>query len=397
MASRVMLLLCLVCCVCLLGPGCSQGGGCGSTKAGVGKANASTPKPAFRKRKLPLHLLKLPAGFRISVYADNVPGARSLARGAKGTIFVGTRRSVVYALVDKNNDNRADVRYTILTRRTMPNGVAFRKGSLFVAEVSRIIRLDQIEDKLAKPPRPVVVYNAFSKIAHHGWKFIRFGPDGMLYVPVGAPCNVCLKPDPFASITRMKPDGTGLQVFVRGVRNSVGFDWHPVTKHLWFTDNGRDWMGDNSPSCELNHAPKQGMHFGFPYCHGGNVPDPKYGKKKPCSQFSPPAVGLGPHVAPLGMRFYVGKMFPSVYKHQIFIAEHGSWNRSQRIGYRVVRIKLKDNRVVEHKPFVSGWLQGQRRWGRPVDLMHMPDGALLVSDDYAGVIYRISYKKTFKK
>ena len=229
---------------------------------------------------------------------------------------------------------------------------------------------------------------------HHGWKFIAFGPDGWLYVPVGAPCNVCLPPGPLhETITRMKPDGSAIEVFARGVRNSVGFDWRPGSHDLWFTDNGRDWLGDDRPPDELNHAPKAGMHFGFPYCHGRALPDPEFGRDKACTDFTPPAAELGPHVAALGMRFYTGTMFPPEYRGRIFIAEHGSWNRTTPIGYRVTTARLDGDRVVGYEPFATGWLgdNGQIA-GRPVDVLVMPDGALLVSDDHAGAIYRIAYR-----
>jgi glucose/arabinose dehydrogenase len=349
--------------------------------------------PASTSLALPIHKIKLPPGFKLSLFAHNVPNARSMTLSPNGTLFVGTRkRGRVYALLDHNKDNRADEVITIVRGLNMPNGVAFRNGSLFVAEVSRVLRFDKIETRLHDPPKPVVVFDVFPRDKHHGWKFIRFGPDGMLYIPVGAPCNVCERDDErYASITRMKPDGTGLDIFAHGVRNTVGFDWHPETKELWFTDNGRDWLGDNLPPDELNHAPRKGLHFGFPYCHGKNIPDPKFGEKHQCPEFVPPAIELGPHVAALGMRFYRGKMFPREHRNQIFIAEHGSWNRSTPIGYRITLVRIKNNRAVKYEVFADGWLQGGRAWGRPVDVLVMPDGALLVSDDRANAIYRISY------
>jgi glucose/arabinose dehydrogenase len=276
----------------------------------------------------------------------------------------------------------------------MPNGVAFHNGALYVAEVNRVLRFDNIEARLKNPPQPVVVNDSFPTKKHHGWKFIRFGPDGKLYVPVGAPCNVCESDDQrFATIMRMNPDGTGLEIFARGVRNTVGFDWHPVTRELWFTDNGRDWMGDDQPPDELNRAPIGGLHFGFPYRHGKDVTDPEHGRKMKKGEFVPPELELGPHVASLGMRFYTGAMFPPEYRNRIFIAEHGSWNRSDPLGYRVTTVRLEGNRAVDYQVFAEGWLQEGRAWGRPVDVQVMPDGALLVSDDKAGVIYRISYRK----
>jgi len=343
--------------------------------------------------KLPLNLLKLPQGFRIEVFSDAVPNARSLARGADGTIFVGTRHESVYAVRDENQDGRADAVHTIARGLNEPNGVAFRDGSLYVAEINRVTRFDNIEKQLQNPPKPAVVIDSYPTDEHHGWKFIAFGPDGWLYVPVGAPCNICSREDKrYASITRIKPDGSGLEVFASGVRNTVGFDWHPQTRELWFTDNGRDMLGDNRPPDELNHAPKAGMHFGFPFCHGGDIADPEFGSGRPCSGFTPPVQKLGPHVAALGMRFYTGKMFPDAYRNQIFVAEHGSWNRSVPIGYRVMVVTLEGNRAVDYKVFAEGWLQGDDAWGRPVDGLVMPEGALLLSDDEAGVIYRISYR-----
>ncbi len=348
--------------------------------------------PGHAQEPLPLHKIKLPKGFKIELFASHVLNARSMTRSPSGILFVGTRRAGnVYAILDTNRDYRADRILTIATGLNMPNGVAFRDGSLYVAEVNRVIRFDNIETRLENPPKPVVVNDRFPDKRHHGWKFIRFGPDGKLYVPIGAPCNVCDRGDPFATITRMNPDGTGFEIFARGVRNTVGFDWHPVTKELWFTDNGRDWLGDNLPPDELNHAPKPGMHFGFPYCHGKNIPDPKFGRAGKCQQTTPPAMELGPHVAALGMRFYTGDQFPPEYKHQIFIAEHGSWNRTLKIGYRVTLVRLKDNRAVSYETFARGWLQGQKAWGRPVDIEILPDGSMLVSDDFANAIYRISY------
>lgn len=345
--------------------------------------------------RLPLSTLKLPPGFSISVYAENVPNARSMALSPGGTLFVGTRTAGnVYAVVDADKDQKADKVVTIATGLEMPNGVAVRNGALFVAEVSRILRFDNIEAALDKPPAPIVVTDAYPKDRHHGWKFIALGPDGWLYVPVGAPCNVCERGDArYASITRIKPDGSGMEVFASGVRNTVGFDWHPVTKELWFTDNGRDMMGDDVPPDELNVAPAKGLHFGFPSCHGGTIADPEFGAKRPCSDFAAPARTLGPHVAALGMRFYTGTMFPAAFRNQILIAEHGSWNRSTPIGYRLMKVTLAGNRVTAYEPFVEGWLQGRKPWGRPVDVLVMPDGALLVSDDHAGAIYRISYAR----
>jgi len=339
--------------------------------------------------------ITLPPGFRIALYARNVPGARSMALGPGGTLFVGTRgEGVVYAVRDRNGDHEADEVLPFVKGLNMPNGVAVLGSALYVAEVHRVLRFDDIEARLANPPSPTVVNDSFPKDRHHGWKFIRFGPDGMLYVPVGARCNICESENPrYASIMRMKRDGTGLEIFARGVRNTVGFDWHPQTNELWFTDNGRDWMGDNLPPDELNCAPKKGMHFGYPYCHGNSIADPEYGKGKDCSTFIPPAMELGPHVAALGMRFYRGAMFPPSYRNQVLIAEHGSWNRSTPLGYRITLVRMEGGKAVRYETFAEGWLRDGLVFGRPVDLLEMPDGALLVSDDRAGVIYRIRYEK----
>ena len=345
-------------------------------------------------KELPLHTLNLPPGFSIDLYADDVPNARAMALSPSGVVFVGSRRAGrVYAVVDRDGDHRAETVYTLAYGLNLPTGVAFRDGSLYVAEVSRVLRFDDIEARLERPPRPEVVIDTLPNDRHHGWKFIAFGPDGLMYVPVGAPCNVCERNDDprYSAILRMRPDGTRLEPYAHGVRNSVGFDWHPETRELWFTDNGRDMLGDNLPADELNHAPQPGLHFGFPYCHEGEVPDPVYGSIRPCEDFEPPVVKLGPHVAALGMRFYTGSMFPEAYRHQVFVAQHGSWNRTSPIGYRVMRVKLAGNQAEEYEVFVDGWLRGAQAWGRPVDVLVMPDGALLVSDDRAGVIYRISY------
>ncbi len=344
---------------------------------------------------LPLDTIKLPPGFSIAIYADGLPDARSMSRSPDGTLFIGTySKGKVYAVRDEDGDHRADRVVTIASGLDMPNGVAYRDGALYVAENSRVTRYDDIEKRLADPPKPVVINDTFPTEDHHGWKFIRFGPDGLLYVPVGAPCNICDRADPrYASIMRMRSDGEKLEIFARGIRNTVGFDWHPGTKKLWFTDNGRDDLGDDEPPDELDHAPRKGMHFGYPYCHGKEIPEPREdirGERK-CGEFTAPAQELGPHVAALGMRFYTGSMFPDRYRNQIFIPEHGSWNRSIPIGYRIRVVTLKGNKPTGYEPFADGWLQDDGAWGRPVDLEVMPDGSLLVSDDEAGVIYRIVY------
>ncbi len=353
-------------------------------------------------QRLPTDKIKLPPGFTISVFAHDLPDARSMAWGDRGTLFVGTRGAgKVYAV--RHQDGKATQVFTVASGLNMPNGVAFRDGALYVAAVNRILRYDDIESRLDSPPPPVTVSDKFPAETHHGWKFIRFGPDGWLYVPVGAPCNVCEPDERHGLIARIRvdaapatgapgPAGSGYEVFARGVRNSVGFDWQPETRELWFTDNGRDMMGDDLPSDELNHAPAKGMHFGFPYCHQGDTPDPGFTRRS-CAEFTPPAVKLGPHVAALGMRFYTGAQFPAEFRGNIFIAEHGSWNRSRKIGYRVARVAVEGGRAIKHEVFAEGWLQGESAWGRPVDIELMPDGSLLVSDDRAGAIYRIAYTR----
>ena len=340
-----------------------------------------------------LDQIELPAGFQIEIYAEGVDNARQMALGEAGTLFVGTRRKGnVYAVTYTDGDQVADRIRTIDSGLDMPSGLEFRDGALYVAALNRILRYDDIENRLDDPPEPVVVRGDLPDETHHGWKYIRFGPDGLLYVPVGAPCNVCDE-EGFAEIRRMRPDGSGMETYARGVRNSVGIAFHPVSGELWFTDNGRDWMGDDMPDCELNHAPEPGLHFGFPYCHQGDIVDPDFGQGKSCEDYVAPALRLGPHVAPLGLAFYAGAMFPSEYRNQLFVTEHGSWNRSEKIGYRVKLVRFDETgAVVGQEVFASGWLQGEENWGRPNDVLVMPDGALLVSDDQAGAIYRISYQ-----
>ena len=345
-----------------------------------------------------LDKLTLPPGFSIEVYADNVDNARQMSLSPNGTLFVSTRRAGnVYAVLDDNGDQKADRVLTLDTDLNMPNGVAFRDGALYVAEINQVLRYDDIEANLETPPEPVVVNDEFPTDRAHGWKFIAFGPDGRLYVPVGAPCNVCdheAETPIYSTITSMNPDGSDLRIYAHGIRNSVGFSWHPDTDELWFTNNGRDRLGDTRPADTLHHAPEPGLHFGFPFCHQGDIQDPEF-NTRPCSEFRPPARKLGPHVASLGMRFYTGDMFPAEYHKQIFIAEHGSWNRTPEAGhtgYRLTVVKLDGDRVTDYEVFAEGWLEATNEaWGRPVDVQVMPDGALLVTDDSADAIYRITY------
>ena len=340
-----------------------------------------------------LSAITLPSGFRIAVYAGDVPGARQMAVGPAGVVFVGSRsEGKVYALVDRDGDNRVDQVLVVASGLNSPSGIAFRDGALYVGAVNRILRFRDVARDLARPPRPEVVSDAYPSDASHGWKFIAFGPDGKLYVPVGAPCNICTPPGPLhATITRLDLAGGRPEVVARGVRNSVGFDFDPATGDLWFTDNGRDWLGDDQPPDELNHLTKVGEHFGFPFCHGNGIRDPEHNAGRSCGEFTAPARELGPHVAAIGMRFYTGRMFPEKYRGGIFIAEHGSWNRSTPIGYRVSFVKIENGRATSYESFASGWLTGSTASGRPADVLVMPDGALLVSDDKAGRIYRITY------
>ncbi|MDZ4714353.1 MAG: PQQ-dependent sugar dehydrogenase [Cytophagales bacterium] len=358
-------------------------------------ADTSVPAITSASASLPLNTIKLPAGFSIAVYAE-VDNARSMAMGPGGTLFVGNRNEdKVYAVKDTNGDFVADKKWVLASGMNMPNGVAIKDGTLYIAENSKVSKLENIESRLNNPGKPTVVYDKYPTESHHGWKYIAFGPDGKLYIPVGAPCNICESKEPiYASITRMNADGSGMEVFASGVRNTVGFTWHPTTGELWFTDNNRDSMGDDLPPCELNTAPRAGMHFGYPYCHGGTVKDPQFGDRRPCSDFTVPAQNLGPHVAPLGLKFYQAGMFPSAYQGSLFIAEHGSWDRSKKVGFRVSLVTVKDNKAVGYEAFATGWLDeaSQKAWGRPVDVLVLADGSMLVSDDRAGVIYRISYK-----
>ena len=370
---------------CLFLPGFLMGAACGTAPA---------PEPGNPEFDPVLSSIRLPEGFRIAVYASGVRNARAMAMGPGGTLFVGSRRAGnLYAVRDLDGDFAADEVITLDRGLRMPSGVAFRDGALYVAEVSRVLRYDDIENRLEDPPEPVVVNRGFPSDRHHGWKFIRFGPDGKLYVPVGAPCNVCERFDPrYATIMRMNPDGSDLEVHVSGVRNTVGFDWHPGTGELWFTDNGRDLMGNDIPPDELNRVTEAGQHFGFPYHHGIDIPDPEFGGGRPLDTMVAPARELGPHVAAVGMRFYTGAMFPSGYRNQVFIAEHGSWNRDDRIGYRITLVRLEGSEAVGYEDFAAGWLEDEEVYGRPADVEVMPDGSLLVSDDYAGMIYRITYE-----
>ncbi len=351
----------------------------------------------FRKSQtdLPLNLINLPPGFDIDIYASNVINARGMSLSPNGTLFVGSRgEGAIYAIKDMDGDFHADTIITIDTDLKMPVGVAFNDGDLYVSAVSQILKYPNIEQNLGQSIEPVVVYDAYPTDTHHGWKYIAFGPDDKLYVPVGAPCNICESEDRiYNTITRINKDGSNMEIIAEGVRNTVGFDWDPKSGDLWFTDNGRDMLGNDKPACELNHLKKEGEHFGYPYCHQGDISDPKFGSKRSCDEFSKPFQNLGPHVAPLGMEFYEGNSFPDEYSNRILIAEHGSWNRDEPIGYRLSTVPRKsDGSSAGYEIFAEGWLQDGKAWGRPVDIEHLKDGSILVSDDFADVIYRIYYK-----
>ncbi|OCK60831.1 sorbosone dehydrogenase [Bradyrhizobium sp. LMTR 3] len=352
---------------------------------------APPPIPAAPD-KLPTAKLKVPAGFNIEVYAAGMANARSLALGDKGTVFVGSRLvDKVYAIVNKDGKREVKVLASGLYR---PNGVAFKDGTLYIAELSKISKIEKIEDNLDNPPKPTVIFDKLPKDEPHGWKFIAIGPDNKLYAPVGQPGNNVLNDDEHGLIRRMNFDGSGAEVIVRGVRHTVGFDWHPETKQLYFTDNGRDWMSEDVPEDELNRITKVGEHFGAPFCLQGNIVDPEFGWGKSCSEYTAPAGLLGPHAAALGMRFYTGNMFPKAYRNVAIIARHGSWNRSKKVGGDVVIAKLnKDGTMKSLEPFLTGFLEDNKYIGRPVDVLPMKDGSLLVSDDYNGAVYRITYGK----
>jgi glucose/arabinose dehydrogenase len=343
--------------------------------------------------KLPLAMLKVPPGFNVEVYASGMANARSMQVGDKGTLFVGSRTvDKVYAVTtDKDGKRQVKVIAHGLYR---PNGVAFHNGTLYIAELSKISKIDNIEEQLDNPPAPTVIYDDLPKDEAHGWKFIAIGPDDKLYVPVGQPGNNVLHDAAHGQIRRMNLDGTGAEVVALGVRNTVGFDWNPLTKQMYFTDNGRDWMSEDVPEDKLNRLTKVGEDFGAPYCYQGNIADPEFGWGHSCSDYTPPVGLMGPHAAALGMRFYTGSMFPKEYKNAIFVARHGSWDRTVKFGGDIALVKLnKDGTVKSVEPFLTGFLQNNKYVGRPVDVQQLKDGSLLVSDDWNGAVYRITYGK----
>ena len=339
--------------------------------------------------------LHLPAGLTLSVYADNVPNVRSLALGDNGIVFAGSgKEGNVYALQDSNQDGVADKRYIVADNLTMPNGVAYKDNTLYVTEISRIIRFDRINQQLANHPKPVVVYDKLPSDKHHGWKYLRFGADNKLYTAVGAPCNICKSEQAiYTSLVRLNPDGSNFEILAHGIRNTVGFDWQPGTNSLFFNDNGRDHLGDDVPPDELNQWSDKGEDFGYPYCHGSDIPDPELAAGRKCAEFKPPVWQYKAHTAPLGLRFYSGRQFPADYQNQLFVAQHGSWNRTEPQGYKVVLIKFREGKPIAEQDFITGWLQADGNvLGRPVDILGLADGSLLISDDKRGVIYKVSYK-----
>ena len=355
-----------------------------------------TPPIATAADKLPLDKIKLPAGFKAELYSSGHPGARSMVMGNKGTVFMGSRIiGRVYAVTNKDGKREAKV---LLQGLTQPNGLAFKDGSLYVFAINKVFRYDNIEDKLDSPGTPVELTAAYNlpDTIHHNWKYVAFGPDGKMYVQVGSNCNICeVNPGTHGQIRRYNADGTGMEIVARGVRNTVGFDWHPVTKELWFTDNGRDWAGDSGPQDELNRIPKdmEGANFGFPYCHADGVPDPVVKRPNPCAGVVMPAALLGPHAGALGMKFYNGSMFPKQYQNVAFVVRRGSWNRGQKFGYDVVVARTSGGKA-KIEPFLTGLLDEKANTfhGRPTYVLPLADGSLLVSDEQNGAVYRITYQ-----
>ncbi len=343
-----------------------------------------------------LDKISLPNGFSINIFADNIVGARSLVVGDNGVVFVSSPSTgKIIALQDRDGDGISEKKWLVASKLNFPNGLAFFEGSLYVGEIDRVIRIDSAEENLGSKPIVSTVISGLPNHKHHGYRYIGIGPDKKLYIGIGVPCNVCLiNRDTYGVIKRINLDGTSLETFATGIRNTMGFDWHPITGDLWFNDHGRDWLGDDIPSDELNHAPIKGLDFGFPYCHQGDLSDPEFGGKIPCDSFTPPKLNHGAHVAPNGLRFYSGNTFPDKYKNSIFIAQHGSWNRTVKSGYRITVVHLADDdNGLLSNIFADGWTNNNRVFGRPVDLIVSPAGDLLVTDDHRGVIYRITYLK----
>jgi glucose/arabinose dehydrogenase len=354
-------------------------------------APVAPPPIATAPDKLPQAKLKLPTGFHIDVYASGLTNARSLRVSDKGTVFVSSRLvGNVYAVTEKSGKREVK---TLATGLFQPNGIALHNGTLYIAEINKISKIDNIENQLDNPPKPTVIYDDLPSDLPHGWKFLTVGPDNKLYFNIGAPCNVCLPSDRHAQIRRIDLDGKNAEVIARGTRQIVGMDWHPSLKQLYFTENQRDWLSEDQPNDKLNRLAHPGQdNFGFPYCHGGDLTDPQFGWGRSCDEFTKPVAQLGPHSAPLGMRFYTGKMFPAQYRNAIFIARHGSWNKSKKIGGDIVVAKLNaDGSVKSVEPFITGFIVDNKYIGRPVDMEWLKDGSMLLSDDYNGAVYRITY------
>jgi len=361
------------------------------TEAAKKLAPVAPPPLPTPEDKLPVAKLKAPNGFKIELYASGVDNARTLRLGDKGAVFVSSRiKDKIHAIVDKNGKREVKVVASGLHR---PNGIVLHNGTLYIAELSQISKIDNVEANLDNPPKPTVIFSDLPKDEAHGWKFLTIGPDNKLYFQVGAPCNICMPSERHAKIYRLNLDGSGLEVVASGIRQIVGMDWHPTLKQLYFTENSRDWMSEDVPQDKLNRVTQPGKdNFGYPYCHQGNLPDNEFGWGRSCDEFTKPVALLGPHTAPLGMRFYTGNSFPAAYRNQIIVARHGSWNRTSKAGGDLLLVKLKgDGSFSSMEPFVTGFVENNNYIARPADVMVMKDGSLLVSDDYNGAVYRISY------
>ena len=385
--------------------------------APVAAAPAAAPAPAWQQGRLPAQAtstlapvagkltvtpaseipvgsFKLPPGFKAEIWATGMPGARAMARGDQGKIYIGTRGlGRVYELTDSGNARTSRI---VVDKLVQPAGVAFKNGSLYVMAIDKVLRYDGIEANPAVAPVDMTAAFKLPKEQHHNWKYIAFGPDNKLYVPFGAPCNICVPGDEYAQIRRYNADGSGMEVIARGVRNTQGFDWHPQTKEMWFTDHGRDWMGDDGPEDELNRMPRTGANFGFPYCHANGVADRDIKRDRPCDNTQLPVQTMGPHAAVMGAHFYTGSMFPAEYRNLLFVARKGSWNRTQKFGYDVVTVKSDaDGKNAQTTPFLTGMMNPQNNTfsGRPTYFLQQADGSLLISDEQLGAIYRISYAR----
>jgi glucose/arabinose dehydrogenase len=343
---------------------------------------------------IPLANLKLPAGFKAEIWATGMPGARAMARAENGKIYIGTRGiGRVYELTDNGTARTSRV---VVDKLVQPAGVAYANGSLYVMAIDKVLRYDGIATNPNAQPVDMTAAFKLPKEQHHNWKYIAFGPDGKLYVPFGAPCNICVPGEEYAQIRRYNPDGSGMEVIARGVRNTQGFAWHPQTKEMWFTDHGRDWMGDDGPADELNRLSANGQNFGFPYCHANGIADRDIPKANACAGVTLPVQTMGPHAAVMGAHFYTGNMFPPEYRNTLFVARKGSWNRTQKFGYDVVTVRTDaQGNNARIQPFMTGFLDpiNDSFSGRPTYMLQLPDGSLLISDEQMGAIYRITYAK----